>query len=136
MAEDTTPFSSLDPLGPEYGRADLPTIDAQGLSPFEGDKIEDPKINFPKQEVPQFHTMMPGTGGMVNPHYVVKKVTGQPPGKAGVQGTISMSDLYAATHAQMKGAMTSAQSKGTYGGRYNYNAGPSGNAYYKKYHAL
>ena len=135
MAEDTTPFSSLDPLGPEYGRADLPTIDAQGLSPFEGDKIEDPKINFPKEAIPQFHPMMPGTGGMVNPHYIVKKVTGQPPGKSGVQGGINMSELYAATHAKMKGAMTSAQSKGTYGGRYNYNAGPSGNAYYKRYHA-
>ena len=136
MAEDTTPFSSLDPLGPEYGRSNLPTIDTQGLSPFEGDRIEEPKINFPKQEIPQFHRMIPGTGGVINPHYIVKKVTGQPPGKAGVQGSISMSQLYAATNAQMKNAMTAAQSKGTYGGRYNYNAGPAGNAFYKKYHAL
>ena len=135
MADDTTPFSSLDPLGPEYGRADLPTIDAQGLSPFEGDKIEDPKINFPKQEIPQFHKMMPGTTGTVNPHYVTKRLTGNPPGRTGVQPRLSATQVSEAFAAKMKGDMTSAQSKGTYGGRFNYNAGPSGNAYYKRYHA-
>lgn len=136
MAEDTTPFSSLDPLGPEYGRADLPTIDAQGLSPFEGDKIEDPKINFPKQEIPQYNRIMPGTTGTVNPHYVTKRLTGNPPGRAGVQPRLSATQVSEAFAAKMKGDMTAAQSKGTYGGRFNYNAGPSGNAYYKKYHAL
>ena len=44
---NTEDFSSLDPLGPEYGKLDLPTMDSKGLSAFEGDELKDPIINFP-----------------------------------------------------------------------------------------
>lgn len=136
MAEDTTPFSSLDPLGPEYGRADLPTIDAQGLSPFEGDKIESPKINFPKEDIIQYNPVSTAGRGVINPHYVTKRLTGQPPGRSGIQPGLSASQVADAFGARIKGNYAAAQDKGTYGGRFNYNAGPSGNAFYKRYHAL
>ena len=82
MAEDNIPFSPLDPLGPEYGRVDLPTIDTKGISPFEGDKIEQPKINFPKPEVPVYRPILPGVSGTVIPKQNIQKVIGKPPGPA------------------------------------------------------
>lgn len=61
MAEENIPFSPLDPLGPEYGRGDLPILDTQGIAPFEGDRIEQPKINFPKDEPPRYFPILPNT---------------------------------------------------------------------------
>ena len=40
-------FNSLDSLGPEYGRINQPLLDSKGLSAFEGDTLQDNKINFP-----------------------------------------------------------------------------------------
>lgn len=135
MAEENIPFSPLDPLGPEYGRSDLPTLDTQGLSPFEGDRIEQPKINFPKDEPPRYYPMIPNTGGTIPQKQVIKKTIGQPPGPAGPSRGTSSRDILMSLSARSKANMSSNQSKGTYGGTYNYNAGASGNAYYNRYHA-
>ncbi len=136
MADENIPFSPLDPLGPEYGRVDLPTIDVQGLSAFEGDKIEQPQINFPKSEPPRYYPVLPNTNGTIPTKQVVRKVIGSPPGPTGPKRGTSADDILNAYSAKAKGMMAGAASKGTYGGMYNYNAGPAGNAYYKKYHAL
>ena len=136
MAEDNIPFSPLDPLGPEYGRVDLPTIDTKGISPFEGDKIEQPKINFPKPEVPVYRPILPGVSGTVIPKQNIQKVIGKPPGPAAPNRSMSAKQRLSAMMDMSRGLMQANQSKGTYGGTYNYNAGPAGNAYYKKYHAL
>jgi len=135
MAEENIPFSPLDPLGPEYGRSDLPTLDTQGLSPFEGDRIEQPKINFPKDEPPKYFPILPNTGGTVPQKQVIKKTIGQPPGPAGPARGSTARDILMSLSARSKADMSSNQSKGTYGGTYNYNAGASGNAYYNRYHA-
>jgi len=135
MAEENIPFSPLDPLGPEYGRSDLPTLDTQGLSPFEGDRIEQPKINFPKDEPPRYYPMIPNTGGTIPQKQVIKKTIGQPPGPAGPSRGSTARDILMSLSARSKADMSSNQSKGTYGGTYNYNAGASGNAYYNRYHA-
>jgi len=135
MAEENIPFSPLDPLGPEYGRGDLPTLDVQGLSSFEGDEIEQPKINFPKDEPPKYYPILPNTGGTVPQKQVIKKTIGQPPGPAGPSRGTSSRDILMSLSARSKANMSSNQSKGTYGGTYNYNAGASGNAYYNRYHA-
>ena len=65
MADENIPFSPLDPLGPEFGRVDLPTIDVQGLTAFEGDKIEQAPINFPKSETPSYYPTFPYTNGTI-----------------------------------------------------------------------
>jgi len=135
MAEENIPFSPLDPLGPEYGRSDLPTLDVQGLSSFEGDEIEQPKINFPKDEPPRYYPILPNTGGTVPQKQVIKKTIGQPPGPAGPAKGSTARDILMSLSARSKADMSSNQSKGTYGGTYNYNAGASGNAYYNRYHA-
>jgi hypothetical protein len=135
MAEQDIPFNPLDPLGPEYGRGDLPTLDTQGISPFEGDRIEQPKINFPKDESPKYFPILPSTGGTIPQKQVIKKTIGQPPGPAGPPRGTSSRDILMSLSARSKANMSSNQSKGTYGGTYNYNAGASGNAYYNRYHA-
>ena len=136
MAEENIPFSPLDPLGPEYGRGDLPILDTQGIAPFEGDRIEQPKINFPKSEQPQYFNALPGTKGTIYPKQIIKKYTGAPPGPAAPNKSMSLQERRRAKMSMAQGLMSGAASQGTYGGMYNYNAGPSGNAYYKKYHAL
>lgn len=135
MAEENIPFSPLDPLGPEYGRGDLPILDTQGIAPFEGDRIEQPKINFPKDEPPRYFPILPNTGGTIPQKQVIKKTIGQPPGPAGPAKGSTARDILMSLSARSKADMSSNQSKGTYGGTYNYNAGASGNAYYNRYHA-
>lgn len=134
MADEQIPFNSLDPLGPEYGRGDLPVIDTKGLQPFEGDRIEDPKINFPEQQIPRYYPVTP-IKQPIHPYHTTRKVVGQPPQRNTVKGPIDINALHNSIASGMKGSMVANQSKGTYGGVYNYNAGPTGNAYYKKYHA-
>ena len=76
-------FSSLDPLGPEYGRINQPLLDSKGLSAFEGDRIEMPKINFPDTE--KFFPVLPSAGGLESPQRQVREqVVGQPPNKPGI----------------------------------------------------
>ena len=135
MADEQVPFSPLDPLGPEYGRGDLPIIDAQGLEAFEGDKIEQPKINFPEETTPRFYPVT-GIRQPIHPYHTTRKTVGQPPQQRAIKGKFDINAMHNAIASRLKGSMVANQSKGTYGGIYNYNAGPSGNAYYKKYHAL
>jgi hypothetical protein len=40
-------FDPLDPLGPEYGKINQPRLESKSFEAFEGDKLEDPEINFP-----------------------------------------------------------------------------------------
>ena len=121
-------FSSLDPLGPEYGRSDLPTMDSKGLSAFEGNELKDPIINFPivpkiqNLELPQHD---------VN-QYVVHKAPN-------VQGAPSPKlDFNAFKNAHRNytlAKMATGADKSTYGKIYSYNAGPDGNAFYDRYAA-
>jgi hypothetical protein len=46
-------FSSLDPLGPEYGKINQQRLDPISMEPFEGDRqMRMPEINFPKSTQP------------------------------------------------------------------------------------
>jgi hypothetical protein len=49
-------FSSLDPLGPEYGNINQPRLDPISMEPFEGDRIKMPEINFPKSSQPSVNS--------------------------------------------------------------------------------
>jgi hypothetical protein len=79
---DNKGFNSLDPLGPEYGRINQPVIDSKGLSAFEGDKLEMPKINFPKSE--NFFPVLPNINNLTSPQQQVRdNAVGQRPNKPG-----------------------------------------------------
>ena len=46
MAEETPGFNPLDNLGEGYGGLNQIPMDAKSLQPFEGDLIDQPKIDF------------------------------------------------------------------------------------------
>lgn len=129
-----TPFSSLDPLGPEYGKINAPTLDAKGLAAFEGDKIDTPQINFPEPE--RFTPVMPNLGNLDNPTQQIRKnVVGTPPAKQGINKKARYDQLAQSMDAYARNLMKSNQDQNQYAKIYSYNAGPDGNAFYKRYHA-
>jgi len=128
-------FSSLDSLGPEYGRINQPTLDSKGLSAFEGDKLEMPKINFPEQD--SFFPVLPSVSGLESPQKSVRQnIVGNPPNKPG--GNKKDFDFNAYKNAyknNFRAQLQTNQDKNAYAKVYSYDAGPDSNAFYKRYQA-
>jgi hypothetical protein len=125
---DIEDFSSLDSLGPEYGRSDLPTMDSKGLSAFEGDTLKDPIINFP---------VVPKVQNLELPqHDVNQYVVHKTPKVQGVPSPKLDFNAFKNAHRNYTLAkMATGADKSTYGKIYSYNAGPDGNAFYDRYAA-
>ena len=115
-------FSSLDSLGPEYGRINQPTLDSKGLSAFEGDKLEMPKINFPEQD--SFFPVLPSVSGLESPQKSVRQnIVGNPPNKPG--GNKKDFDFNAYKNAyknNFRAQLQTNQDKNAYARIYSYNA--------------
>ena len=128
-------FSSLDPLGPEYGRINQPLLDSKGLSAFEGDRIEMPKINFPESE--KFFPVLPGASGLESPQRQVREqVVGQPPNKPGINKKNFDFQAYKNAYKNnVRAQLQTNQDNNAYAKIYSYDAGPDGNAFYKRYQA-
>ena len=128
-------FSSLDPLGPEYGRINQPLLDSKGLSAFEGDRIEMPKINFPESE--KFFPVLPNTGGLDSPQKQVRQqVVGTPPNKPGINKKNFDFNAYKNAYKNnIRAQLQSHQDNNVYAKIYSYDAGPDSNAFYKRYQA-
>ena len=127
-------FNSLDPLGPEYGRINAPTIDSKGLSAFEGDRIDTPKINFPSND--RFFPVLPGINSLEQQQGNVRKtLVQQPPNKPGINKNTNFNDIKNALNADLRAKIQTNQDKNSYAKIYSYNAGPDGNAFYKRYNA-
>ena len=125
---DTEDFSSLDPLGPEYGKLDLPTMDSKGLSAFEGAELKDPIINFPV--VPKIQNLE------LPQHDVHQYVVNKAPKVQGVPSPKLDFNAFKNAHRNYTLAkMATGADKSTYGKIYSYNAGPDGNAFYDRYAA-
>jgi hypothetical protein len=135
MAINDEVFNSLDPLGPEYGKINAPIIDSKGLSPFEGDGIELPKINFPDQGE-QFFPIRPNINNLESPQKNVRQsIVGVPQNKPGLNKSANYNDIKAAVKQNLKASIQAKQDKNTYAKIYSYDAGPDGNAFYKRYQA-
>ncbi len=121
-----TPIDPLDSLGPQYGGINRPSLDTQSLSPFEGDRIQTPDINFPPP------TALP-TQNMDRPDQAIRSVVGtrpNPPGK------VTKENYVPGAFAKKANAVLIAnQDKNAYSRVYAYDAGPNGNAFYKRYAA-
>ena len=129
MANTDTPFNPLDSLGPEYGNINAPSADEASYQPFEGDRIKMPEINFPASPTPSF-------GSLTQPQLNVKNtITGLPPSKPGAKRGQSTNDIASAFIDFSKSLAQANQDKNTYARMYSYNAGPSGNNFYKRYSA-
>ena len=141
MAEDTgIPFNPLDPLGPDVGKVDLPTIDPVGLSPFEGDNIDVPTLENYKNvyDVPAVN-LLPPQSRLVNQAPNVRQLaTGTPPGKTPSTAQSSASDRAMAWMAKWKGqnATRNAQPKDSFGRIYSYKDAPNGDAFMERYQAF
>jgi|694.fasta_scaffold00105_24 cell fate (sporulation/competence/biofilm development) regulator YlbF (YheA/YmcA/DUF963 family) len=121
-------FNPLDSLGPEYGRINRPILDNKGLAPFEGDKLEMPKINFP---------ITPYSDVLESPQRNVREqVVGNPPNKPGASKEKFDFDSYKkGISNKLKAGFESLQDNSTYAKVYSYDAGPDSNAFYKRYAA-
>lgn len=126
-------FSPLDPLGPEYGDINQPRLDPISMQPFEGDRIKMPEINFPKT----FQPLIPSAGNLDNQGQNIKRnMVGGPPNKPRMNTAgMSFEDKKASINNYINNVVQANQTKDSYNKLYAYNAGSSGNSFYKRYKA-
>lgn len=126
-------FSPLDPLGPEYGDINQPRLDPISMQPFEGDRIKMPEINFPKA----FQPIMPAAGSLDYQGQNIKRnMVGAPPNKPRMNTNgMSAQEKKASINEYITNLVKSNQTKDSYSKLYSYNAGSSGNSFYKRYKA-
>jgi hypothetical protein len=128
MAENNKDFSPLDSLGPEYGKINPPKLDPISMQPFEGDRqMRMPEINFPEINRP----LIPSLNKQ--DQNIQRNIVGGPPNKPGINPNLkgkSKSDLIG---DYFDSIVQANQSKDSYSKLYAYNAGSSGNAFYKRY---
>ena len=121
--------SSLDPLGPEFGKINAPAINTQSMSPFEGDTPRDHKINFP---------VTPPLSS-TNPNYPIQDaITGDSRGmqsKNNPRKKLSAKEMGNAIGDNFIMQDTLHRDRNQYATVNAYNAGPSGNSFYKRYAA-
>jgi len=135
MADTNDNFSPLDSLGPAYGNINQPSLDEQGLSAFEGDRISTPPINFPNR-TSQFTPVVPGAGVLDNQQTTVRRdLVGKPGAKAN-PNKLAAQDFAKAIGDFYSAKAATNQDENEYAKIYSYDATPSGNAFYKRYAAL
>ena len=123
-------ISSLDPLGPEFGKIQGPAINSRSLSPFEGEKSREIKDYFPVS--PPLVT--------TNPHYPIQDaITGRSPNLPSSKNPnkkLSANEIANAIGEEFKMKVALNHDKNEYAKVNAYNAGPSGNSFYKRYAAF
>ena len=121
--------SSLNPLGPQFGKINAPAINTQSMSPFEGDTPRDHKINFP---------VTPPLSS-TNPNYPIQDaITGDSRGmqsKNNPRKKLTAQEMGDAHGANFKMQVALHRDRNQYATVNAYNAGPSGNSFYKRYAA-
>jgi hypothetical protein len=124
MENSTAP---LDPLGPEFGKIQAPGISSRSLSPFEGEKSREIRDYFPVTP-PLVST---------NPRYPIQDaITGRSPNLPSHKNpnkNVSPEEMAKAIGERFKMKVALNQDKNEYAKVYAYNAGPSGNSFYKRY---
>jgi hypothetical protein len=131
MAEETELFNPLDSLGPEFGKINRPVLDSTGLSPFEGKSIKPQGINFPEvyyPAYPQPKTNLPNRA-------IRENVVGNAPNPPGPSKKVSPKEFGDSYEAYINSLYQANQDKNVYSRIYSYDAGPSGNSFYKRYAA-
>lgn len=122
--------SSLDPLGPQFGKINAPAINTQSLLPFEGDTLRDNKINF-------FPVTPPLT--TTNPNYPIQDaITGHAPvvpSSRNPRKKINPDELKNAINQSIQMDIETHRDKNQYARVNAYNAGPTGSSFYKRYAA-
>lgn len=126
-------FNSLDSLGPEYGRINQPLLDSKGLSAFEGDTLQDNKINFPEKS---FFPTVPNLQSLEQPQGNVRQnLVRKPLQKPAPNKRASFQEIQNALRADFSAHVQANQDKSSYGKVYSYDAGPDSNTFFKRYQA-
>jgi hypothetical protein len=134
MADTNETFSPLDPLGPQFGKLNQPSLDVQGLTAFEGDRLSTPKIEFPNRAT-NFVPIIPNAGQLDNQQTTVRTdIVGKPPAKP-KPNNLSAKDFSKAIGDFYSARAATNQDKNEYARIYSYDASPSGGAFYKRYAA-
>jgi len=133
MAEEI--FNPLDSLGPEYGSINSPILDQVGLSAFEGNVPRTPQIEFPKPE--NYYPTLGGVQNLDRQNVNIRQnLVRTPANNSSIpKKNVKASDINAANKAYLDNFFQANQDKNAYGKIYSYNAGPDGNAFYKRYAA-
>lgn len=133
MADSNENFSSLDSLGSGFGKIEQPSLDEQGFSAFEGDRLSSPKINFPE---PRYIPILPPSTGLVSHQENVRRnVVGTPPVNKPAGKSMSPADFAKSLDSYYSAKEQTNQDANEYARIYSYNAGPAGNNFYKRYAA-
>ena len=133
MADSNENFSSLDPLGSGFGKIEQPSLDEQGFSAFEGDRLSSPKINFPE---PRYIPILPPSTGLVSHQENVRRnVVGTAPNTKPAGKSMSPADFAKSLDSYYSAKEQTNQDANEYARIYSYNAGPAGNNFYKRYAA-
>jgi conjugal transfer/entry exclusion protein len=136
MAEDNSTFSSLDPLGPEYGGINQPILDQKGLAPFEGDNLSMPEVKTPDVYFP----VIPSADGLNKPHQGIRdNVVGSPnkqlPYSKGSATLPSAKDFAKSFKQYVTASQKTDGPQDQYSKIYSYDASPASNAFYDRYAA-
>ena len=129
--ENNKNFSSLDPLGPQFGRINEPSLDPISMEPFEGDHINIPKLSFPEVYKP----VIPSAGSLDKQDQNIKRnIVGSPSTKPGLNlKGMSGNDKSKLINDYIRNTVQANQDKNSFSKLYAYNAGSSGNSFYKRY---
>lgn len=131
---NTDNFSALDSLGPQFGGINRPNLDIQSYKPFEGDRISMPEINFPTPAA--YNSPIPSFDSIDRPNLSIQKnLIGKPPGGTGPKQTPRFEDIKSSLYDYGKSISQANQDQNQYAKMYSYNAGSSGNSFYKRYAA-
>jgi len=129
LTDDNKEFNSLDPLGPQFGKANQQEISSEALKPFEGAPVKPVKNYFP---------VIPQSGALTRGDYAVKDIiTGQAPNQPPSRSKqkVSAADFGRAAQQHFDMQLRTNQNKNNISKVAAYNAGPSGNSFYKRYAA-
>ena len=137
MAEDNIGFDPLEALGNDYGNINGAGLDNKSFQPFEGDRINENKINFEASE--RFYPITPAVSNLTRNNLQIQKTVND-----GLTNTPAAqknnNPLTAQEKLDMKGKLfvakaEASQNKDEYAKMYAYDASSSGNSFYKRYAA-
>ena len=138
MAENDIPFNPLDPIGPEFGKNNLPSLDPVSMSPFEGDSIDMPTFENYKNVFDPVVNIFPPSTSLHSPVQNVKQFAVGIPNQKTPTDVGSSADRANAWLNKWKAdsATRNSKPKDNFGRIMMYKDGPSGDAFYKRYAAF
>ena len=133
MAEDNVGFDPLEELGSNYGNISDEGLDTKSFQPFEGDRIDQHKINFNASD--KFYPVFPGMSSLDRPNIQINQAVKSTLTNTPVHKKPGTKDILKAFGEMAVAKAEAGQNRDEVAKMYAYDASPSGNAFYKRYAA-